>query len=196
LGERKDADYYRNQERLDVYRRLPLVFLCFLVSVWVIYINSFSENLVLQETKIIGPAKYIWALTVETLVGLTFIFGVSSLSFLFWIGAATKSGDFIPHPWKPIIISCSLLVASFGLCLLAYYVEFAVVDNVKNINTNLRFQDTQYQNAFEVLGVLLWMIVTSVIGYSFAFILYEILKAPFNAREALTKMHENNDERR
>ena len=193
MTDRKDHEYYRRQERLDVYRRLPLVVLIFSFTAWMYYISS-VDSLVVHDIKLLGPAKFLWALVVELFAGLALLFGVSSLSFLFWVGAAAKGGDYHPHPWMPLIISGVFLTISFGFCLLAYYLEYAVVENVYNINTALRFYDRQVQRVFEIVGGLLWMLVSIVIGVGISSLLFEVLRAPLHAREVVQELKNSADD--
>ena len=171
------------------------LFLMAFIGVW-IYIES-TDIITIGGISLKGTAKYLWALDAELFTGLAVIFGTGSLVYLLWLSAVARHAGFTLHPWRPIVISTVLLLICFTLFTLFGYFQTLILDNAQQINEYFK-HIANHSDLLHFIGDKLWSYMTGFMAFNFGFILFYMVRAPFNAEEhveLLKECLEKNDDK-
>ena len=184
----------RQQEEQDEYRLIPLA-IFFLIAMTAAFYLASQEHIEVKGVLLFGPAKYLWALTVELFYGLGILVGTASLVLLFWLSAMAKHGKFVLHPWRPIIMSSILLLVCLGFWVLAQHLEHLILGNVLSINKALEFE-RELPDIVQILLSCGWAMVAAMLANILAAHVLMLLYAPFDAKETIKLMREEYEQAR
>ena len=191
MNKKNDSDYHRQKAELEEYKLFPLALAGVGFIVLVFYLMG-NEVIEFSDVELRGSAKYVWALSVEVLLGLAALMAVSSLSFIICLSLLPRYvSRFQLHPWKPIAFSSALLALGVGLLAVARYVNELVLQNSRDISKFLSFDYFAIEGALFIV----WMLAFTWLGSMLFSLIYWCVRAPFNLPEIIEWVKEQEKER-
>ena len=181
-----DLDNNRRKDKIEEFKRIPLALIIMIFWIAILYLMT-EDRITIDGIPLYGASIEVWALVVEILVGLALIYGVRSLVLIFWLGALAKYGGFRLHPWKPIIHSAKLLIICFSLLVLFNYAQTFILDNAKQFNNALAFHNST-PFYIQLIPRMAYAFIAFMILFIFSFILFYMVRAPFNAKEQIESL--------
>lgn len=191
MNKKNDSDYHRRKAELEDYKLFPLALAGVGFMVLVYYLMG-NEVIEFSGVELRGSAKYVWAISVEVLLGLAILMAVSSLSFIISLSLLPRYiSRFQLHPWKPIVFSSVLLASGVGMLAVAKSVNELVLQNSRDISKFLSFE----YFAVEAALFMVWMLAFTWLGSNLFSLIYWCVRAPFNIPEMIEWVEGQENER-
>ena len=100
-----------------------------------IYVVLIVEDITVFGVTYYGIAKAVWFLNLVILGGLSLILATLSLSVLIMLGLLAKNISSKMHPWKPLLLSSSILALGFIFFFIALRANETISSNIRAINS-------------------------------------------------------------
>lgn len=173
----KTFQKHRKQERLEVLKQIPFVFI-----LMVAYFGTFYFLLNTAENSFgitwRGLTKHVWFLAVMLSAGVGSVFFAGSIAYVVWVSKIAKTLGFKVSQVKSSLISFLLLSISFIFLFLGKIMHLKVILNNKEIAQFMTFGYRKAPGIVEIAFTFFNVIACVVFVSVFIF----IIRLPFSAK--------------